>query len=416
MAKGDRSAVDVGDLVLQAEPAHAADGLGGEGLVDLDEPDVGDGKAEPLEQLPGGRHRAVPHHPGIDAGRRRAHPPGHGLEAQRTGLLPVHQQKRRGAVVDAAGITGRHRAALTERRRQPGQLLHRGIQGEAAVFPAAARVLVRIDDDGSTLSPGRLDGDDLFGETAGVHGGHRPAVAFQGEGVLLLAADLHFGGDVLRGLAQADNGIDGVQPGIGIAPAHRGVVDLGMTEGGHPVRLRHAPRRAAHGFDAAADEHVPLAGDDRLGRLVDRLQGRGTVAVHGDARHLHREAGEQHGHAGHVPVVLAGLVAAAGVDVVQRRRVDPGARHQRLVNRRQQVVRADAGQPAPVFADGAAHTVDNDDFPHYPPSSRPGAAHRCAGTALFRAGAGGLSTSVAGPGRRVPGRPPAPPGCPGARP
>ena len=48
---------------------------------------------------------------------------------------------------------------------------------------------------------------------------------------------------------------------------------------------------AAHGLDAAGDEHVALAGLDRVRGHADRLQRRRAVAVDGDAR-ARRHAGE----------------------------------------------------------------------------------------------------------------------------
>jgi len=187
---------------------------------------------------------------------------------------------------------------------------------------------------------------------------------FEGEGVLLGAADLHLLGDVFGRLAQADDRVEGIEARVVVAPADRGVPHLGMAGHRHLLGLRHAPRRPAHGFDAAADEDVALAGDDRLGRLVDGFERRGAVAVDGDAGDLDREAGQQDRHAGDVAVVLAGLVAATGVDVLQQRRVDAGARHQALVDFGQQVVGADAGKPAAESADRAADAVDDHYFLH----------------------------------------------------
>ena len=74
-------------------------------------------------------------------------------------------------------------------------------------FLFEAGMLVGLDDHGVPFAPGHGDGHELVGEAALVHGGHRPAVAFHREGVLIGAADLHVVGDVFGGLAQADDGV-----------------------------------------------------------------------------------------------------------------------------------------------------------------------------------------------------------------
>jgi hypothetical protein len=339
--------------------------LGGEGLVQLDEPDVVNAQAETREQLLRGRHRPVAHDPRIDAGAGRAEPAQLGPEAEFVRLVPAREQERRGAVVDAAGIAGGHRAALAEGGLEFRHVLERGRELEPAVLAlAAARMLVPLDPDGLAPAPGYGDGDDLVREPAGVHGRDGAAMAFDGEGVLLLARDLHLLGDVLRRLAQADDGIHRVHPRVVKAPADRGVPHLRMPHLGRALRLRHGPGRPAHGFDTAADEDIALLGDDRLGRLIDRLERRGAVAVDRDAGHFLREASEQHRHARDIAVVLARLIAAAGVDVIERGRGDTGSRHQGLIDIGQEIVRAHRGQRAAEFSYGAAYPVDNDDFLH----------------------------------------------------
>ena len=57
-------------------------------------------------------------------------------------------------------------------------------------------------------------------------------------------------------------------------------------------------------------------GGDALGRLVDRLQAGAADAVDRDAADLDRQAGDQGGHAGDVVALLALLLDAAPVDVL----------------------------------------------------------------------------------------------------
>src|SRR5258706_8914538 len=51
MTEGDRAAVDVDLVPVEAELAPVRDGLGGEGLVDLDQVEVADRHVQLLEQL-----------------------------------------------------------------------------------------------------------------------------------------------------------------------------------------------------------------------------------------------------------------------------------------------------------------------------------------------------------------------------
>src|SRR4029079_11496991 len=72
MAERDRAAVDVDLFRVEPELTDHGEALRGERLVQLDEIEVVDGDAGPLEQLPHGRDRPDAHHPRIDAGHGRA--------------------------------------------------------------------------------------------------------------------------------------------------------------------------------------------------------------------------------------------------------------------------------------------------------------------------------------------------------
>ena len=68
VAQGDRAAVAVHDLRVEAEPAHAGQGLGRERLVELDGAEVIDAEPGTGEHLLGGRDRADAHDLGLAAG------------------------------------------------------------------------------------------------------------------------------------------------------------------------------------------------------------------------------------------------------------------------------------------------------------------------------------------------------------
>jgi hypothetical protein len=128
--------------------------------------------------------------------------------------------------------------------------------------------------------------------------------------------------------------------------------------------LQHHERRARHRLDPARQHELRLAKPYLARGLDDRLQARGAEAVHRHARHLHRQRGDQRGHPRNVAVVLAGLVGAAHVDLVDRGRVDPVARHDRLDHAGGEVVRPHGGERPGVAADGGAKGVDYDGVAH----------------------------------------------------
>src|SRR4029077_11631589 len=73
----------------------------------------------------------------------------------------------------------------------------------------------------------------------------------------------------------------------------------------------------------------------------------------------------QQRHARDVTIVLAGLVGAAEIDLVELRPVDLGiARHQRLQRHRGEIVGAHLGERARVAADWCPYRVANEGFRH----------------------------------------------------
>ena len=85
----------------------------------------------------------------------------------------AHEDDRRRAVVDARRVPGRDAATLAEDGPQAGEALCRG---------AGARMLVAHE---RLVGPGRVDGDDLRVEVAGVDRGHGTLLAQRRERVLL---------------------------------------------------------------------------------------------------------------------------------------------------------------------------------------------------------------------------------------
>ena len=364
MPQRNGPAVDVGFGRIEAEPFHTAQGLGGESFVEFDQADVVDAEAEPLQQFFGGRDRTVAHDPRVDTGGGGTQPAEFGFEVQFRGFFGVHHQQGGGPVVDAAGITGGHRTALAEGRAQFAHVFQGGGQFIGAVALFVAGVFVRIHYQRIAFALGDGDRNDLIGKASGIDGVDGAAMAFDGKGILFLAADLHLIGNVFRRLAETDDRIHLVHLRIVETPADGGVPHSGVAHLWRPLRFRHGPGGPAHAFDAAANENIAFLGKDCLGCLIDGLQGRRTISVDGNAGHFLGETGQQNRHAGDVPVVFTGLVAAPGIDVIEQCRIDAGAFHEGFIDIRQQVVGADTGKRPAEFTNRAAGAINDHDFFH----------------------------------------------------
>ncbi|GCC48215.1 hypothetical protein chiPu_0032260, partial [Chiloscyllium punctatum] len=182
--------IDEISVFLDAELAQAGDALRGEGLVELDQVEVRHLDAEPLDQLPGRRHRADAHDARRHRGRRKA-------EDFRTRgeAVPFHgdfgrEDHRGGAVVDARCVARGHRARIAHDRLQLGETFERGL---------GARMLVLVDGDRTGLAAGHLDRDDLLGEIARRDRRAGALLRADRHRILIGARDLEFLGDVLAG-------------------------------------------------------------------------------------------------------------------------------------------------------------------------------------------------------------------------
>ena len=104
-----------------------------EGLVDLDEVDVVDRHRVALEDLRGGRDRALEHLHRVAADRRLIDDPRPRAQAELIGLLARHQQHGGGAVGDLRRVAGRDPPVLLEhrfqRRRAPPATCRAGCPG-----------------------------------------------------------------------------------------------------------------------------------------------------------------------------------------------------------------------------------------------------------------------------------------------
>ena len=180
-----------------------------------------------------------------------------------------------------------------------------------------------------------------------------PPLRAKRERVLILARDLPALGHVLARLAHRLEREARRESRIREAPAERRVVHRAIAARKGCVGLRGHERRAAHRLDPARDEEVAVAGRDRVAGADDRGEAGRAEPVDRHACHRLRQPGEQRRHPRDVAVVLAGLVRAAEVDVLdlapaRRRRARPRLRSRSRRGRRAARPRARrrSGRPA----------------------------------------------------------------------
>ena len=162
------------------------------------------------------------------------------------------------------------------------------------------------------LVPGE-DGDAV--DVLHRHDRVREAALVPGLGGALLALD-RIGVDIVAREAvfrRDEVGRDALRHEIGL-DRDRGIDRPGAARG--------ADADAAHGFDAAADRHLLLAGHDLRRGEVHRVEARGAEAVDLHARHLVAVIGRERRGARDVAARLADRIDAAEHHVVDELRVE----------------------------------------------------------------------------------------------
>ena len=177
-------------------------------------------------------------------------------------------------------------------------------------------------------------------------------LAPQRVGVLVLARDPVLAGQVLRRLGHRVDPVPRLDHRVHEAPAERRVLELLVPAEGRAGLPQHVGR-AGHALDPPGQHQLRLAEADGARRLADGLEPGRAEPVDGDAGHRVRQAGEEHGHAGDVPVVLAGLVGAAEDHLVERAPVHAREPlHQRGDRHRREVVGPDGARAPPCRPNG----------------------------------------------------------------
>ena len=105
MAEGDRPAMDVGSGWIEAEFTDAGDRLAGEGLVQLHAVDLLRAEPRARQQLRDRWDRADPHDRRVNASNRGCNDPRKWLQAECPRAARLHDEQRRGTVVDAGCVS-----------------------------------------------------------------------------------------------------------------------------------------------------------------------------------------------------------------------------------------------------------------------------------------------------------------------
>ena len=190
--------------------------------------------------------------------------------------------------------------------------------------------------------------------------GRPPLLRREREQILILPRDAVLLGDVLARLAHCLGREQLDESRIGETPAERRVVQRAVAARKRLVRLRRDERCARHRLGAARHEELAVAGDHRMAGRDDCREAGGAESVHRHAGHRVRQAREQRGHARDVPVVLAGLVGRAEVDIFDVCRRHTGALDHGPDSERGEIVRPHACERAAVAPDRRAHTSKDD--------------------------------------------------------
>ncbi|MCG3121169.1 MAG: hypothetical protein ALAOOOJD_04169 [bacterium] len=170
------------------------DHLGGKRFVHFNELNFFKREAGKLQGFRRGERRAKPHAGGIEAGKGVTPNIAQRRIAQLFGFGRGHEQHRRGAVRDLAGVAGRDRTEVTIKNWfEFGQRFERLIFANAVVFV----------NDGVVFGRGK-DGHNFFAQLAQVGGLRGALMAEQGKRILLFAAEVKFFGQHFRGFAHVE--------------------------------------------------------------------------------------------------------------------------------------------------------------------------------------------------------------------
>ena len=239
-------------------------------------------------------------------------------------------------------------------------------------------MLVRINYDRISFSLRKDHRNDLLAKVAAIDGIQRPALAFEGKCVLFLAANCpaRYSAvtakfkDILGRFAHRFKREHLLQFGVRIAPTKRRVPCRDITGGPErPAVLWQRIGGAGHALHASGDVGFALAAADCPCGLIYRVQTAGAKAVHRDAAGRLGKPGQQECHSGNVTIVLAGLIGAAKIDLLDFRRVHARALNDLTDDQRSHVIGPHTRECAGVAADRGTNSVNDYNVLHVGSSS-----------------------------------------------
>src|SRR5450755_3163742 len=274
VADGDRAAIDVVLVGIDAELVTGIEALAGKSLVELPEIDIADFQSVALQQLGHGEDGTDAHFVRLATRHRPGDKTAERFKTAFFGVLGFHQDDGRRAIRQLAGVAGRDVFAGTFYGLELGEAFDSGLR------PVA---LVAIDDIvDNALSLRRLvdhlhfglHRDDFVLELVGLLGCGHTALRFQRVLILVFAAELVALGDDIGGVDHRHE-------------------DVGRRL--EQIRIDRLLRRAASGdrdaFHAAGNDTIGAVGANAVRRHRNGLQSRRAETVH-------RYAGGRFRHAG----------------------------------------------------------------------------------------------------------------------
>ncbi len=271
----DRAAVDVDDVVRQAQFRCNGQGHGGKGFIDLEAFDIGKRPMCTLERLLDGRDRTQAEHSRLNRAQAIGNEPYERLETMLLGNGPIRHDHGRCTAVDAGRIAGGDRPVATEGRLQFGESLERGIGAIRFIFREQGRT-------GFALQG---YGDDLFVELALCLGQRKRLLRAFGPAILRLPAQLIACREIFGMPA-------GVLTGecVDQAVHQHAVMQDAVAHALAPAASGHQVRCAVHVLHAACNGEVDIAQADFVRCLGDGLGTGSAYAVDGQRRDGFRNA------------------------------------------------------------------------------------------------------------------------------
>src|ERR1700737_1764155 len=299
VADGDRAAVYVVLVRIDAKLVTGIEALAGKSLVEFPDIDIVDFKTMALQQLRHGEDRTDAHLVRLPARRRPRDKAAERFKAAFFRVLGFHQNDGCRAIRQLAGVAGGNILAGALHRLELGEAFH------GRVRPVALVLVDDVVDDAFRL--GRLvdhlhlglHRDDFVLELVGLLRGGHAALRFQRVLVLVFAADLVT-------LRDDIGGIDHRHEDVG-----RRLEQIRIDRS-----LGRAPAGDRDTLHAAGNDAVGAVRADAVGGHRDGLQSRRAETVHRYAGGRFRHPGEQRGLAADIGGAVRAIAEIAILDVV----------------------------------------------------------------------------------------------------